>query len=75
MVAYDAVTIGWRVLWLVAPVMIRISSDTAAAAPLSVAASLMLYRSEMNAAPSPMASAARTSSINSRGDSGAPASV
>ena len=36
-------------LWLVAAVAIRTSEDTAAAAPLSVQASLMLKRSEMNA--------------------------
>ena len=41
-VAYDAVTIGWRVLWLVAAVATWISEVTAAAAPDSVTASLML---------------------------------
>ena len=56
MVAYDAVTIGWRVVWLVAAVAMRMRSDTAPAAPLSVHASLMLNRSEMKAVPSPMAS-------------------
>ena len=74
-VAYDAVTIGWRVLWLVAAVAMRMRSDTAPAAPHRVHASLMLNRSEMNAEPRPMASASRTSSIRSRGDLGAPASV
>ena len=74
-VAYDAVTIGWRVLWLVAAVAIPISLLTAAAAPESVTASLMLKRSEMNAVPRPIASPSRTSSMSSAGDSGAPASV
>ena len=74
-VAYDAVTIGWRVVWLVAAVAMRMRSDTAPAAPLSVHASLMLNRSEMKAVPSPMASPSRTSSSRSRGDLGAPASV
>src|SRR3546814_12345830 len=64
--------IGWRVLWFVAPVMIRMSSDTAAAAPLSVPASLMLNRSEMKAAHSRRLSASRTSSSSSRGDFGDP---
>ena len=41
-VAYDAVMIGWRVLWFVAAVAIWMRSDTAAAAPDSVTASLML---------------------------------
>ena len=44
-----------------------ICSDTAPAAPDSVAASLMLKRSLMNAAPMPSASASRISSISSRG--------
>jgi hypothetical protein len=70
--AYDAVTIGWRVLWLVAPVAMWMRSVTAPAAPDSVAASLMLKRSEMNAVPRPIASPARTWSTISRGDLGAP---
>jgi len=74
-VANEAVTIGWRVLWFVAPVAIWILDDTAAAAPDNVAASLMLNRSEMKAQPRSSASASRISSSSSRGDSGAPASV
>ncbi len=66
-------TIGWRVLWLVAAVAIRISLLTAAAAPESVTASLMLNRSEMKAVPRPIASPSRTSSMSSAGDWGAPA--
>ena len=53
-------TIGWRVLWFVAAVAIRIVDVTAPAAPDSVAASLMLKRSEMNAEPMPISSASRT---------------
>ena len=68
-------TIGWRVLWLVAAVAIWISLLTAAAAPERVTASLMLYRSEMKAVPRPMASPSRTSSRSSAGDWGAPASA
>ena len=44
-------------------------------APESVAASLMLKRSEMKQAPMPSSSASRTSAINSFGVSGAPGSV
>ena len=53
-IAYDAVTIGCRVLWLVAAVAMPIVFDTAPTAPESVAASLMLKRSEMKQAPMPM---------------------
>ncbi len=60
MVAYDAVTIGWRVLWLVAPVMIVMFVVATAAAPDSVTASLTLKRSLMNTAPSPSSSASTT---------------
>ena len=49
--------------------------DTAAAAPDSVAASLMLKRSEMKAVPSPSASASAISGTRSAGDFGAPAST
>jgi hypothetical protein len=66
---------GWRVLWLVAAVAMPSRSDTAPAAPDSVAASFTFQRSEMNADPRPIASPARTSPIRSRGDLGAPASV
>ena len=41
-VAYDPVMSGWRVLWFVAAVAMPMRSETAAAAPDSVAASLML---------------------------------
>ena len=68
-------TIGWRVLWLVAPVAMPRLVETAPTAPESVAASLMLKRSEMKALPMPSRSASATSSIRSRGDFGAPASV
>ncbi len=74
-VACDAVTIGCRVLWLVAAVAIPSVDDTAPTAPDSVNASLMLNRSEMNVEPRPSASPALTSSINSTGDCGAPAST
>ena len=74
-IAKAAVTIGWRVLWLVAAVAIPISVETAPTAPLIVAASLTLKRSEMNTEPSPSSSPCRTSAIRSRGVSGAPASV
>ena len=40
--ANPAVTSGWRVLLLVAPVQIVIVSETAAAAPHSAAASFLL---------------------------------
>ena len=70
-----AVTSGWRVLWLVAAVAIPIRSLTAAAAPHSAAASFTLKRSETKAAPSPRASAWRTSSTRSRGESVWPARV
>ena len=73
--AYPAVTIGWRVLWLVAAVAIVIRSLTAPAAPDSVAASFLLYRSEMKAVPSPSASPSTTSSTRSRDESGCPARV
>ena len=52
-VAYDAVTIGWRVLWFVAAVAMPSVRDTAPTAPDSVTASLMLKRSEMNVLPEP----------------------
>ena len=74
-VAYDAVTIGWRMLWLVAPVAICSRVDTAPTAPDSVATSLMLNRSEMNTQPRPSRSPSCTSSMRSRGDRGAPARV
>ena len=74
-IAKAAVTIGWRVLWFVAAVAMPISLVTAPTAPESVAASLTLKRSEMKAEPMPIASPCRTSSIRSRGDFGAPASV
>ena len=54
--AKPAVTIGWRVLWLVAAVWMRMRSLTAPAAPHRVAASFWLYRSEMKAVPRPSAS-------------------
>ena len=69
-IAYAAVTMGWRVFWLVAAVAMPISVETAAAAPESVAASLMLNRSEMKVEPKPMASPSRTSSSSSTGDLG-----
>ena len=75
MVACDAVTIGWRVLWFVAAVAMPSVDDTAPTAPESVNASLMLKRSEMKVEPSPSASPAATSSISSAGDCGAPAST
>ena len=56
---------GWRVFWLVAAVAMPISLETAAAAPESVAASLMLKRSEMKVEPKPIASPSRTSSRSS----------
>ena len=64
-VACDAVTIGWRVLWLVAAVAMPSVDDTAPTAPDSVTASLMLKRSEMKVEPRPSASPAATSSISS----------
>ena len=73
--AYEAVISGWRVFWFVAAVAMPSSVEQAAAAPESVAASLMLKRSEMNTEPKPIASPARTSSNNSAGDSGWPARV
>ena len=72
--ASPAVTMGCRVLWLVAAVMMRIRSLAAPAAPQRAPASFLLYRSEMNAAPSPSASASRTSATRSRELSGWPAS-
>jgi len=74
-VAYDAVTTGWRVLWLVAAVAMPSVDDTAPTAPDRVAASLMVKRSEMKALPRPSVSATATSSSSSAGDCGAPASV
>ena len=74
-VAYDAVTIGWRVLWFVAAVAMPSVDDTAPTAPESVNASLMLKRSEMNVEPRPSASPSAISSISSAGDCGAPAST
>jgi hypothetical protein len=74
-VANDAVTAGWRVLWLVAAVAMPSRVETAPTAPESVQASLMFQRSETNAEPRPSASASRTSSSRARGDRGAPASV
>jgi hypothetical protein len=62
-------------LWFVAAVAMPISRDAAPTAPESVAASLMLKRSEMKHAPMPSASACDTSSISSRGDCGCPARV
>jgi len=53
--ANAAVTIGWRVLWFVAAVAMPIWLDTAPTAPDSVAASLMLKRSEMKTEPIPSA--------------------
>ncbi len=73
--AYEAVTIGCRVVWFVAAVAICRRFDTAPAAPLSVAASLMLKRSEMKHHPRPSRSPSPTSAIRSRADEGAPASV
>ena len=64
-VAYDAVTIGWRVLMLVAPVAIWMRDDTAPTAPESVAASLMLKRSLMKTQSRPSRSPSCTSSIRS----------
>ncbi len=75
MVAYDAVTIGWRVLWFVAAVASPSRVVSAPAAPDSVAASLMLKRSEMKALPRPIASPVANSSNISAGDVGAPARV
>ena len=74
-VAYAAVTIGWRVLWFVAAVAICSVVDAAPSAPDSVAASLTLKRSEMNAQPRPSRSPSRASWINSYGSGAAPASV
>ena len=73
-VAYDAVTIRWRVLWFVTPVAMPRRVEQPATAPDSVAASFTLNRSEMNPVPSPMRSASATSSNSTRGSSGAPAS-
>ena len=53
MVAHAAVTSGWRVGVLVTPVAMPTSSLTAAAAPLRVAASFTLNRSERNTEPEP----------------------
>ena len=73
-VANVAVTSGWRVLWFVAAVAMPSVELTAPAAPESVAASLMLNRSEMNAEPSPISSARPTSVTRSRGVAECPAS-
>ena len=72
-VAIDAVTITWRVLWLVAPVAMPSRVEQPATAPDSVAASFTLNRSEMNPVPRPMRSASATSSNSTCGSSGAPA--
>ena len=74
-VAEDAVTIGWRVLWFVAAVMIRMFVVATAAAPDRVTASFTLKRSLMNTAPRPSSSARRHSSTRSRGFWAPPASV
>jgi hypothetical protein len=66
---------GWRVLWLVAPVMIVMSVVATAAAPDSVTASLTLNRSLMNTAPRPNSSARRHSLTSSSGSCAPPASV
>ena len=52
-VAYAAVIMGWRVLWLVAAVAMAIRSLTAPTAPETVAASFTLKRSEMKQCPRP----------------------
>ena len=72
--AHAAVTSGWRVGVLVTPVAMPTSSDTAAAAPHSVAASFTLNRSDRNTDPSPIRSASRTSSSSTRGSVTCPAS-
>ena len=66
---------GWRVLWLVAAVAMRMRSVTAPAAPETVAASLYARRSEMNPKPRPISSAVRISSTTARVEGGAPANV
>ncbi len=71
--ANPAVTIGWRVLWLVAAVAIPIRSDAAPAAPHSVAASFLSNRSETKAHPKPISSPRRTSSTTSRDEAACPA--
>ena len=73
MTAHAAVTIGCRVVWLVTPVAMPTSLDTAAAAPVSDDASFTLKRSEMNTDPSPSSSAARVSTSSARGSSACPA--
>ena len=73
MVAHAAVTSGWRVGVFVTPVAMPTSSLTAPAAPVSVAASFTLNRSERNTDPRPMRSASRTSSSSTRGSSTCPA--
>ena len=73
--AMPAVTMGWRVLWLVAAVEMAMRSLTAPAAPHNVVASFLLYRSEMKHRPRPMSSASTTSPTSSRDDCGWPASV
>ena len=73
MTANVAVTIGWRVLWLVAAVAMPMRSLHAAAAPHSVAASFALKRSETNTEPSPSRSASRTSPTRSPGVEECPA--
>lgn len=74
-VTWEAVMSGCRVLWCVAAVAIPISEDTAPMAPANVAASFTFHRSEMNTVPNPSSSPRRTSSIRSRGEVAAPASV
>ena len=75
-VACDAVTIGWRVLWFVAAVAMPSVDDTAPTAPDSVNASLMLKRSEMKVEPRPSVLARRRPRRSApTGDCGAPAST
>lgn len=73
-VAIDAVTNGWRELWLVAAVAMPRFVVAAPAAPQSVAASLTLNRSDRKAAPKPSSSPWRTSSSSGAGVDGPPAS-
>ena len=70
-----AVTVGWRVLWLVAAVEMAMCSLTPPTAPQTVATSFTFRRSEMNTRPRPIASASGTSRTSARVDGGAPASV
>ena len=74
-VAYAAVTSGWRVWWFVAAVAIRSVVETAPMAPDSVAASFTLKRSETNTHPSPRRSPSCASRISSCGSGAAPARV